>query len=375
MGISQCRLSQWPHRYDKIFFSEIRRECTKRYLDMSACAGDFVCPEGCAVGGAIRGYCDICGSPLVGKTATSSDNTTYGHDNNIQQNLSAITMDRDRIVIEGNSEGMLDFLREIIGEEFVEIMASQTAVREKPINKDFLSTLGKVILDDRKTLLHDCSLKIGPITFMAIPASFNHQLPFQDVFDRNLIFGLSNSIYGEELEENFQNNDCCNGKIICLKRGKTTFVHKLKLCHAVGAAALIVLNTNDIFPFIMTNSDSSIDLSNCTTPVVMLSKYDSEIIEKMFTNKEKRVDIMASLVMSTDISPDCSICHELYETNEELLKLPCRHTYHYSCVSSWLESHNTCPMCRRDFPSQTVSDVSRVQRNNHNNSTHMPYFR
>ncbi len=342
---------------------------------MSALAGDFACPEGCAGGGTIRGYCDICGSPLIEKNTIPNNNINdnNNNENNRQRNSSAIIMDGDRVVIEGNSEGMLNFLRELIGEEFAEIMASQTAVREKPINKDFLSTLGKVILDDRKTLLHDCSLKIGPIALMAIPASFNHQLPFQDVMNSNLLFGLGDSIYGEEVEENIKNHNNYNGKILCLKRGKTTFVHKMKLCQAVGAAALIVLNTNDTFPFIMTNSDSSIDLSNCTIPVVMLSKSDSEIIEKMFINNKKGVDIMASLVVSTDISPDCSICHELYETNEELLKLPCRHTYHYSCVSSWLESHNTCPMCRRDFPSQTPNEVPRLQRNN--NSSHMPYFR
>ena len=329
----------------------------------------FCCPEGCVGTGAIRGYCDICGSLLIEINTVPRENNA----DNIQNHSSAIVMDGENIVLEGNSEGMLNFFRELIGDEFVDIMSMQAGIREKPINKDFLSTLGKVVLDDRRTLLYDSSLKIGPISLMAVPASFNHQLPFQDIINSKLVFGFSNSIFGEELEE--ESIDNYKDKIICLKRGKTTFVHKMKLCQRIGAVALVVLNTNDIFPFIMTNSDTTIDLSNCTIPVVMLSKNDSEIIEKMFSNNKKGVDITATLVMSTDISPECSICHDVYATNDELLKLPCRHTYHHSCVSSWLESHNTCPMCRRDFPSQTAHEGQRIQRNNINNSTHMPYFR
>ncbi|EGS21387.1 uncharacterized protein CTHT_0032440 [Thermochaetoides thermophila DSM 1495] len=51
----------------------------------------------------------------------------------------------------------------------------------------------------------------------------------------------------------------------------------------------------------------------------------------------------------------CAICHDtqLYLSSESLpLKdsdpsvLPCGHVFGHECLTSWLRSHNTCPVCR-----------------------------
>ena len=97
----------------------------------------FCCPEGCVGTGAIRGYCDICGSLLIEINTVPRENNA----DNIQNHSSAIVMDGENIVLEGSSEGMLNFFRELIGDEFVDIMSMQAGIREKPINKDFLSAI------------------------------------------------------------------------------------------------------------------------------------------------------------------------------------------------------------------------------------------
>eukprot|EP01101_Sappina_pedata_P003523 TRINITY_DN1407_c0_g1_i2.p1 TRINITY_DN1407_c0_g1~~TRINITY_DN1407_c0_g1_i2.p1 ORF type:complete len:464 (+),score=89.70 TRINITY_DN1407_c0_g1_i2:1-1392(+) len=43
---------------------------------------------------------------------------------------------------------------------------------------------------------------------------------------------------------------------------------------------------------------------------------------------------------------DCAICREKMSTAK---KLPCSHTFHLSCLRSWLEQHHSCPTCRRSL--------------------------
>ncbi|KAF8544841.1 hypothetical protein BDD12DRAFT_722859 [Trichophaea hybrida] len=43
---------------------------------------------------------------------------------------------------------------------------------------------------------------------------------------------------------------------------------------------------------------------------------------------------------------DCAVCKEDLELDEQVTTLPCHHSYHFDCVSKWLEAHDTCPICR-----------------------------
>lgn len=43
----------------------------------------------------------------------------------------------------------------------------------------------------------------------------------------------------------------------------------------------------------------------------------------------------------------CSICLcELAAADDGATRMPCGHCYHDGCISKWLRSHNTCPVCR-----------------------------
>lgn len=52
----------------------------------------------------------------------------------------------------------------------------------------------------------------------------------------------------------------------------------------------------------------------------------------------------------------CAICYAPYMLNEATLRLPCMHMYHEACVTGWLESHTSCPVCQTDVL-QTILDA------------------
>ena len=57
----------------------------------------------------------------------------------------------------------------------------------------------------------------------------------------------------------------------------------------------------------------------------------------------------------------CSICQDEFKLNEETIVLPCKDNPHFfhknnteECngIFPWFKEHNTCPMCRFEFPSE-----------------------
>ncbi len=44
------------------------------------------------------------------------------------------------------------------------------------------------------------------------------------------------------------------------------------------------------------------------------------------------------------VGEQCTICHEAYGHNHEVVELPCNHSFHEDCILPWLKSHHTCPV-------------------------------
>ena len=56
----------------------------------------------------------------------------------------------------------------------------------------------------------------------------------------------------------------------------------------------------------------------------------------------------------------CSICIGDFEEGEFCRQLPCRHTYHASCLDPWLQQHSTCPNCRWHLVADVSSHVTEL---------------
>ncbi|XP_038876865.1 putative RING-H2 finger protein ATL53 [Benincasa hispida] len=47
---------------------------------------------------------------------------------------------------------------------------------------------------------------------------------------------------------------------------------------------------------------------------------------------------------------DCCVCYEeLNDVRKEVSRIRCGHIYHKSCILTWLQSRNSCPLCRREI--------------------------
>lgn len=47
--------------------------------------------------------------------------------------------------------------------------------------------------------------------------------------------------------------------------------------------------------------------------------------------------------------PECCICQSEYSDKEVIVRTPCLHYYHQSCLAGWLDRDRICPLCRLDL--------------------------
>lgn len=277
---------------------------------------------------------------------------------------------------------IFDLLSEDLRREIQNSLA--LSLPDKQISTEYLSKLGKVVLDSRRGLLYDVTLSIGPLSIMCVLASFG-PIP-ADELTTNMILG--DPEFGETSD--LSNSVACSGSIVVLKRGKVSFAQKAITAKKSGAAALIVCQTFDIWPFVMTDSANEISDIGLDIPVMMVSDADSLLLSKLLNSRtlsgsgeamnpnQTSSESMLRKSIHTKLlcgrfEEECSICQELMLKGNTVLKLLCRHAYHARCVQVWLERHNTCPLCRNEMPLH-IGPKKRQSSSNDAAPQEMPYF-
>ena len=54
---------------------------------------------------------------------------------------------------------------------------------------------------------------------------------------------------------------------------------------------------------------------------------------------------------------NCAICLVDYTDEDDIIPLPCddRHFFHAACITSWLESNNSCPLCKAPITQEALA--------------------
>ena len=72
--------------------------------------------------------------------------------------------------------------------------------------------------------------------------------------------------------------------------------------------------------------------------------------DKKTLNKLKKFSMSEKYCKKNDKGklefPNCCICLNDVKKGEKTVLLPCGHMFHWKCCLTWLESNNTCPVCR-----------------------------
>ena len=60
---------------------------------------------------------------------------------------------------------------------------------------------------------------------------------------------------------------------------------------------------------------------------------------------------------------DCAVCLVAVSSGQDVVRLPCAHTYHHPCIVRWLARSRRCPFCRASAVEPTAgrenADASR----------------
>ena len=70
-----------------------------------------------------------------------------------------------------------------------------------------------------------------------------------------------------------------------------------------------------------------------------------------------QVNSLQSVKLADRRADDCAICTEPFTGTKAIVRMECTHEYHALCLEHWLKMKNSCPVCRREIPSEDVPSI------------------
>jgi len=115
----------------------------------------------------------------------------------------------------------------------------------------------------------------------------------------------------------------------------------------------------EIWPYTMQDNGGEAHKFGLSVPVVMIRRDDGirllqwSSAENATTSNDMQTytPCQISIHSKEADSHTCPVCTDSYAPGDTIIRLPlCGHVFHESCALAWLQSHNTCPFCRKELP-------------------------
>ncbi|MCL7037033.1 hypothetical protein MKW94_017399 [Papaver nudicaule] len=62
------------------------------------------------------------------------------------------------------------------------------------------------------------------------------------------------------------------------------------------------------------------------------------------------VIVTEETLLRLGVDTECAVCRENLVINDKMQELPCKYLFHPPCLMPWLDTHNSCPVCRHELP-------------------------
>ena len=172
---------------------------------------------------------------------------------------------------------------------------------------------------------------------------------------------LAQPLDGKDLSNSTQ----LHGRVAVLQRGRITFVDKCRAVQRAGALAAVVLQTDETWPYKMTDATRSggdIDI-----PCMTVSERDGQTLQAAINKRkssaaagEEKEDggLLTVELVSRDRQLACPVCRDDFTFGESAIRLPCK--------SAITEAHNTthtaglCCIALNDITSQPAHAAAHI---------------
>ena len=188
-----------------------------------------------------------------------------------------------------------------------------------------------------------------------VPDDVNQDEPHDEPDDEN---ELNEVPYNEpEVEHSANNPVFANNSFISVSLGGNEMhINTLHNNADVNPHSIANLLNNFPLQYNMVPPQPSLPSMNYMNFVTLLNNFINQPIvppnnyeDVLVTLDDKEFENLVSKKLEDKIEYDCAVCLESMVKDETVTELKCNHTYHTSCIETYLKQYNyKCPVCRAD---------------------------